>query len=355
MPFARKSLSELIDRTATDIESRLPGTDARLRYSLLGILARAHSGAVHGLYGNLQWMARQIILDTSEREFLDRHANIYLKDGRKPAVTSSGSVTCTGTNGSVIPADRLLQRSDGIEYITDAEATITSGSATVAVTAKVGGKNGDALAGSTLSFVTPIAGVNGTATVDAGGIADGLDEENDIDLLIRLLERIQSPPQGGAAHDYVAWAKEIPGVTRAWSYPLEDGPGTVKVRFMMDDKYSDGIPLVADVTTVHDHIDTLRPVGLAIGGYTTDAPVPAPLNFAMSITPNTQAVKDAITAELKDLIRRDSEPGGAILITRINEAISLAEGETDHILTAPTANVQPLASEIVTMGTVTFS
>ena len=68
----------------------------------------------------------------------------------------------------------------------------------------------------------------------AGGLAAGSDAETDESLRARVLRRIQKPPQGGAGYDYVAWALEVPGVTRAWVYPAEMGLGTVTVRFVRD-------------------------------------------------------------------------------------------------------------------------
>lgn len=355
MPFSRATLQDIIKRTQADIESRLVGTDPKLRRSLLNIISRALSGAVHGLYGYLDWMADQIIIDKAEKEMLDRHANIRLSQPRKSAISAIGNVICTGIDATLIPAGSLLQRSDGVEFATDADATIISGTVDVTVIASVGGANGNTVAASELTFVTPIADINSTATVTATGLIDGLDTESDDDLRGRLISRIQKPAQGGAKHDYIAWALEVAGVTRAWCYPLEDGAGTVKTRFMMDDKYVDGIPLGADVTTTHDYINALRPVGLAIGGYITVAPIAIQLDFTLSVAPNTQAVKDAVEAELKDMILRDSEPGGTIRITRINEAISLAANETDHVLTIPAANVVHAINEIATMGTITWS
>jgi len=355
MPFSRSTLREIVTRTESDVQSRLPGTDARLRRNLLNIINRAYSGAVHGLYGYLDWLSNQIIMDTAEDEVLDRHANIYLKQPRKDAGPSQGNVACSGVDTTLIPAGSLLQRSDSIEFSTDADATIVAGSVTVAVTSVTGGVDTNTAAASTLQFVSPIPGINSSAAVDIAGLIGGVDKENNEDLYNRLKARIQKPPQGGAKHDYIAWALEVIGVTRAWCYPLEDGAGTVKVRFMMDDKYADGIPLAADVTDVHDYVETLRPVGLAVGGYTTVAPAPSPINFTISVTPNTTAVQDAIKAELADLIKRDSEPGGIIRISRLREAISLAAGETDHVLTAPAADVTHTTNQIATMGTVTFS
>ena len=45
----------------------------------------------------------------------------------------------------------------------------------------------------------------------------------------------------GDNDDYVAWATEVPGVTRAWCSPNGMGAGTVVVRFVRDDD-DDPIP-----------------------------------------------------------------------------------------------------------------
>ena len=76
MSFERPDLPTLIERAIADIESRLTGADARLRRSNLNVLARVHSGAAHGLYGYLDWLAKQILPDSADAEFLERHARI---------------------------------------------------------------------------------------------------------------------------------------------------------------------------------------------------------------------------------------------------------------------------------------
>lgn len=349
MPFSRPDLPTLINRAEADIETRLPGADARLRRSNLNVLARVHSGAAHGLYGYQEWIARQVIIDTADGDMLARHASIWGVE-RKAASPAIGMISVTGTNGAIIPADSTLTRSDGAEYSTDAEATISGGAATIAVTAVVGGQAGNAAAASMLSFDTPIAGVSATATVGAGALTGGADIEADDDLRTRLLARIQAPPHGGAQHDYVAWALEVPGVTRAWVYPAELGLGTVTVRFVRDDDASQ-IPDAGEVTAVQAYIDSVRPVTADV---TVAAPIAVPLNFTIDIVPDTAAIRAAIEAELRDLLRRESEPGATILLSHIGEAISLATGENDHILTAPAANVTHAIGEMATFGAITW-
>ena len=121
---------------------------------------------MHGLYGYLDFLARQVMPDTAEAEILDRHASLR-GITRTPATAAAGKGTFTGTNGVVIPAGTELQRSDGWLYITNADATISSGTATVACTARTLGALGNAVVDIVLTLTTPIAGITNTATVAA--------------------------------------------------------------------------------------------------------------------------------------------------------------------------------------------
>ncbi|OPY15602.1 MAG: Baseplate J-like protein [Syntrophus sp. PtaB.Bin001] len=350
MSFKRPTLAELIKRAVNDFNSRLEGTDSALRRSNTNALARMHSGAVHGLYGYLAYIAEQVMYDTAEGEYLERWASIWDID-RKEADYASGAVIFTGTSGAVIPAGTELQRSDEIAYTLDTDVTLAGGTGTGTVTASTAGSDGNADGGVSLSFTSAIEGVATSATVGSGGIAGGSDQESDDDLRSRLLERIQQPPHGGASFDYVAWALEISGVTRAWCFPQQNGLGTVGVTFVCDDQEDTIIPDVSTVAAVQAHIDEERPVTADVTVY---APTAVTLDLTIRITPGTDAVKTAIKAELQDLIVREAEPGATILLSHINEAISIAAGETDHILISPTVDVTHNTGQIAILGTITW-
>jgi len=202
-------------------------------------------------------------------------------------------------------------------------------------------------------MVSPLAGVQATAT--AGLLSGGADVETDDALRARLLDRIQQPPQGGAAADYIAWALAVPGVTRAWVYPGELGDGTVTVRFVRDNDGSGAaiIPDATEVATVQAYIDARRPVTAKV---TVVALVAVPINFTITgLTPGTTAVQAAVSAELQDLLLREATPGGTILLSHMRAAISAAAGETDYALTSPTANVVSTTGNMSTMGTITWA
>ena len=351
MPFSRPTLSELIDRIVADVSTRVLGIEGSiLRRSILGVLARAEAGAIHMLYGYLDWIAKNTIIDTAESEHLERWAAIWGVD-RLAATASTGSITFTGVNGSFIPTGTILQSQDGTQFTTDGDATIAAGTAAADVTAVIAGIAGNIEAGASLFLVSPISGVQTAAIVGADGIAGGTDTESDDGLRARLLDRIQRPPQGGSATDYVQWAREVAGVTRAWVYPLENGAGTVVVRFVTDDDPGGIIPGSGKIAEVADYIDERRPVTADV--YVL-APVAVPLAITIKIAPNTAAVQAAVTAELADQISRDAIPGGTVLISRLREAASVATGEANNQFVTPTADVVSAAGDITTLGVITF-
>lgn len=350
MPFERPSLPTIINRISSDIESRLPGVDARLRRQVLSVLGRAQAGAVHGLYGYLAWLAEQILPDLADEEMLARHAAIWDIPRKQPS-QAGGYVVFTGITGTVIAAGTLLTRSDGVDFVTDADATLVAGTITAAVTSVEAGDDGNTASASVLTLVSPIAGCDNNATVDSGGLTGGTDIEDVEAWRGRIIARIQNPPHGGRASDYEMWALEVAGVTRVWVAPLYLGIGTVGV-FIVCDALDPIIPDAAMIADVQEYIDTLRPVTAQV---TVMAPTAVEIDFTIAVTPATETVKTAMAAELADLILRAGEPGGTLYLSQINEAISVAAGETDHVLTVPAANVVMSAGELAMMGTITWA
>lgn len=347
MPFDRPPLPRLIDRISQDIAAKTGSAAVPLPGSVEHVLASALAGASHLMHAHLDWLSRQILPDTADKDWLERHASIWLRNGRKPASFAFGPVAITGAAGSAVPAGTLLQRADGVQYRTDADALIgVSGLATASVTAIDPGALGNAAAGISVSLVSPVLGVESAATVAAGGIVGGADVEQDSDLRERVLERIRTPPQGGSKVDYVRWALEVPGVTRAWCLPNHLGIGTVVVLFVRDDDASP-IPDALEVSAVQAYIDELRPVTAEV---TVAAPTARSVAYQIQLSPATVAVKAAVEAGLRDLHLREGEPGATLLLSHIREAISLAAGEVDHVLVAPSANVTHQPYELPTFG-----
>lgn len=362
MAWERPTLAEIKNRIESDIKSGL-GLTTLLRRSFLKVLAKAIAGAVHLLHGFLQYMSKQIFVDTAEVTFLERHGAVW-GVFRNAATFAEFTLSLTGVNGSVVPVSTTYVDAAGNEFTTQSEATISGGVATVNVLAQVSGESQNPSVSDVLSLLSPISGVDTDATVSAI-VTEAADTESDDDYRARLLAFIRQPPSGGAANDYILWAKSITGITRAWVHPLYLGPGTVGVSIVTDAE--DPISASgAKVTEVQNYIDTVKPVDADVTVFT---PTLFEIDMVIDILPNTTAVQNAIESELEDLILRDSNvegsyasPGetndGVILLSRINEAISIAQGEQDHNIVSidgvTPADVDPGAGKLAVLGTITW-
>lgn len=361
MAFNRPTLPELIARVEGDIKSGLQLVTL-LRRSFLAVIARVLAGLSHLLFGFIAYIEVQAFPDTAT-DNLDRWGSIW-GVARKEATFAEFNCDVTGTVGVVIPAGRVYRRSDGKEYTTVAEVTLTGSGDEIELVASEAGQASEVQPGDVISVLSPIAGLDSEATVSTV-ITEPEDTEDTESYRARILDRIRNPPSGGAANDYIQWALAVPGITRAWVNPQGLGPGTVLVYVVSDDE--DPItPSAPKIEEVFDYIDERRPVTANV---TVVAPVLLPLDMTIQIKPNTTAVQEAITAELRDLILRDSSlagsyksPGvlndGKILISRINEAISIAQGEEDHFISEingdPPADVEPADGELVVLGDITW-
>ncbi|GGH55244.1 tail protein [Comamonas phosphati] len=351
--FNRPSLSDLINRTTNDVFQRLQ-QDNVLRRADAQVYARVLAGVAHGLYGFIEWISRQIIIDTAEAEFLERWASIWGVQ-RLAATPATGTITFTVAPGAAdIPAGTLVQTLDGTQFQTTADITVSGLQATTTVTAVVSSAASNRYSGQTVNLVTPVLGVQTAAVL--GVLGGGSDLESDDSLRERLLNRIQQPPQGGDANDYVQWTLATPGggATRAWVVAEQFGQGTVGVAFVCDGNGAGAaiLPTAAQIAAVAAFIDTVRPVTAHVTVY---APVAVPIDFAIEgLSPDTLAVQQAIAAELADLLAREGQPGGTILLSHMRSAISSAAQEWDYVLVSPAANVVLSPGQIPVMGRVVW-
>jgi uncharacterized phage protein gp47/JayE len=184
------------------------------------------------------------------------------------------------------------------------------------------------------------------------GATGGTDQENIEALRARVLEKRAADPSGGNLGDYVIKAKEVAGVTRAWAYENLMGPGTVTVRFVMDGKNNTIIPDDTEIKAVFDHIENWRPGTAQVF---VVAPKLLPVGIVIgSLEPDTEAVRENIKKNLATVLFKNN-PGQLVRKNDLDSAITAAEGEEDHILLEPTANIQPSVYEIPVLGEVTFA
>ena len=362
MPFLLKSLTDLRNQARSDFASKLEGADSLLRFSDISVSADVMAGLTYEQFCYLAWLSRQVFPDQAEKEWLERWSGLYGLP-RKPPTAAAGPVVVTGNPGAVVPAGCQLQRADGQTYSTVAAVAVDAltSKAIVAVRADLAAAAGDCLAGQPLTITAPPPGIAPAAIVGGGGLVGGADQELDDDLRQRLLQRIQFAPAGGAGADYISWALEVPGVTRAWVVGNAPNFGDVTIYFMMDavrsahrgiPQGSNGPQFGGDQLTVYNAIAPLRPVTAKIW---PTAPAPKPINITVSnLTPNNPTMQAAVKAELQDLFVRATSPGGTVYISTIWQSVAAASGEQHHLITMPPGDVACATGEIAVLGAVSF-
>lgn len=349
MPITRPTLSTLVTRISGDIQGGVSATAPLLQSSVLSVLARVFAGSCHLLWGFLQWISQQVMPDTAEAEYLERWSAIY-GIYRTPATYASGEVEVSGTNGTTLPAGTVFVAS-GVEYASEADETIASGTATLVITALTPGSVGSLAEGQVLDLLQPVAGVQSAGVVLASGLTPASDAETDEALRTRLLARIQNPPQGGSEADYIEWmlANTDIAPTNAWVYPNYDGAGTVGITFTVS---GGPVPSGGQVTDMEAYIQELAPVTAQVICF---APSLQSVDLTIHISPDTVALRNLVSESLEDYFAREGAPGSTLYLSQINEAIASVDGIIDHSLTVPVANVVLGAGEIAELGTITWT
>lgn len=353
MSFNIPAPSEIQERLETESALSTGTQRAALAGTGENMITRDTTIASSELYGFIKKLSKQILPTTSESEYLDEHASFWLELARKSAASATGPVTVTGIDGAIIPAGSVVVRGDGRVYTFDADVTIGAGGiATGSVTAQSAGLGGNTQSGITLALSSPIVGIS-IITVGSEGLSGGADIESDASLLERVLDRVQTPPMGGCLSDYVTWAREVPGVTRAWPSESEEGVVTVLVTFVMDGKTDTIIPTETEVQAVADYIAGKRPAGARPEIF---APTTSAVNLSIALNPNTVAVQNAVRAELEDLFQREASAKGVTLyLSRISEAISIGAGESHHVIISPDHSLNFAFGVLPVLGDITWS
>jgi uncharacterized phage protein gp47/JayE len=354
MPWTTPTLRSVRETIRGEVTTSL-GRASFIGNSVLRVMADAMAAMAHLTLRYLDWLALQLLPDTAEAEWLDRHGDIWLVNadgsvGRKGAALAAGTADVTGTAGVIIPIATQLTNGT-VTYETLAEVTLGSGPVTVDIRAIDAGVAGNLESGTMLTFVSAISGAEHAVVRELTG---GADEETDNQLRQRILQRIQNPPMGGSEADYVSWALAVPGVTRAWA-AAEQGPGTITVRFLMDDLRAedDGWPIPADITAVSDYIEKMRPVTVK------DAYVMAPIKAFLDITianlvPDTAAAQAEIEQSIKDMLYLKAAPGQTIYAAWISYAIMTAPSVESFELVTTDDFVMPSLGHMAVLETILY-
>jgi hypothetical protein len=93
------------------------------------------------------------------------------------------------------------------------------------------------------------------------------------------------------------------------------GPGTVTLRFMMDDlrqttdPTTSGFPLAGDVAAVAAYLATMRPV--AIRDFYVVAPIPEPIDYTVHLSPDTPSLRAATEVSVAAMLQAQAKPASS--------------------------------------------
>ncbi|EOF4706172.1 baseplate J/gp47 family protein [Klebsiella sp. RHBSTW-00465] len=382
MPFKRKTLSELREENRQFMQAELKNVGALLRFGNLKVLADMDAGMAHLHYAYLDYIALQTNPFTATDEWLAGWMALKQTYRKAATASQSSSVEATGTSGARLPAGTVLNRSDGYQYVTDAELIIGTGKkGTTTVTAILpdltddstgGGSNGNADAGTILTLDANVSGVDNSLTLVDPAIG-GADIEGVEDFRQRGLLAYQNPPQGGSDADYKKWALAVSGVTRAWIKRRGMGVGSVVIYIMCDgnDKTNNGFPVGTDgVSSLEDWgaikstgdqgrvADYIYPLQADTAIIYVCSPIKRVVDFTISGIPDAssdaiQAIKDAINLLFFDNGNPDGT--GKIYLSDINGSLSQVEGSTGYVLESPVQNIVLETGELPLLGEVNFT
>lgn len=172
-----------------------------------------------------------------------------------------------------------------------------------------------------------VSNVSGISAELSEIITAGTDEETDDALRQRFYLRVQLPATSGNAYHYQQWAMEIPGVGAAKVFPLDNGPGTITVLIVNDNKIAD--PSLE--STVAEYIESMRPIGADV---TVSSPEETVIDISAAVQMDgTQSLdmiinsfKDSVVDYFKDLVFADYR----VSLAKIGSLLLAAEGVLDY-------------------------
>ena len=261
MAFTRPTLTELINRVCTNINTHVERANAFIKQSVFNVLAKIIAALHLDLYVYLDEMAKNFFITTADiNGLMARGSDIGVF--RKKASFATGNIIITGTVGTTIPLGTLYSNISEQQYKTTSDAVVGSnGTVTVPIQATSTGLKGNADSGTEFTLVNPIVGLLSVATADSNGITGGTETEETESYRARLLLALRTETGAGDTTFYENAALSRPGVTRAKAYRTYAGAGTVGVTFMMDNTYSDGIPHPGDISDMNLIMDSSMPYG----------------------------------------------------------------------------------------------
>ena len=374
LPITIPVLRDVVARVQADIATEMASVggltasgaqDVYLRGTFARAAARALAGVATELYGFSARVLGELMPDSAIDWGVVRWARLLGVD-RIPAQACEASVTVTFTGaGSQSSGSVLTRQSDGATYTLSATVSRGSaGTATGTVVADDAGAAADLDVGDALVFASPSTNVFGAAQV-ASVTTDGADEETLADLKTRVLARLATPPQGGTAADYEAWAQAYDStIERVWVLTETPYLGAITVYFAIAGNNSAMVPSGGAATALQTELRAKAPVHSS-ELVTVTAPAGRSIEIDVSLSPDNATVQGYVEDNLRDVFRfwaGEMDGTGVVYEDDIRDAIrrgvkqysSSGSFTLNTIEGASPADITLAAGVLPYLGTVTF-
>ncbi|WP_226000884.1 baseplate J/gp47 family protein [Paenibacillus sp. BJ-4] len=210
----------------------------------------------------------------------------------------------------------------------------------------------------------PIDFINGLAKAELVDLlVSGEDTETGPALFDRYQDKVTKPITSANKNQYVVWAREVPGVGDAKTFPLWNGPGTVKVVILDNNKRAPSAAVVQAVQTYIDptqdgHGEGAAPIGPVV---TVVGAGEVPINVSVRV----QLARDATTDDVKEQLEASiakyleglafNDTDTLVRITRIANFILDVPPVIDYFdltINGVTSNIQVPLDSVAVLGTV---
>ncbi|MFL0248855.1 baseplate J/gp47 family protein [Clostridium neuense] len=272
---------------------------------------------------------------------------------RKSGTSSTGQVTFTGSENTVVPEGTVVETLGGLQYETTEAAVINGGFASVNIASTLVGDKYNVPASTIVQLPVQVMGI--TKVTNANPTSGGTDVEDDESFLKRYLAKVQNPASSGNVSDYVEWAESVNGVGGAKVFPLWNGNGTVKVCIVDSNKEPASETLVA---AVQNYIEGVRPIGAAVTYKAAEAlNIDVSAKVVLSSGYTLQSVKDNFSASLNAYIKAIAFTNSYISNAKVGDILLNTAGVLDYsglTLNGSTSNVGFKDEEIPVLGTISL-
>ncbi len=251
--------------------------------------------------------------------------------GRNGAVASTGGAGFVlGTAGTVVPGGAVLTDLSGQVEVELVSGVTVGGGGSIggAFQALAAGAAGNLATGTTLRWVSPVAGLGAYVTLTTG-LSGGYDVESDLALLVRLLAWLRSPPHGGTCADIRRWAEESTdgdgrslGIGRCYMFRWRNGLGSSDAVITQAGSGSARDPGSAKAGKVQAFIDARRIPSDAIRVVRPYFPSGQALGILVRGIPSARAAYDW------------QDGGGVVIVSATTSTLKIAIGNVPDSLKA---------------------